>query len=167
MPDKKPTDMIHDIVRHICFFVRAHGLLSQDEVAEAVGRDRQICYRWEEVGQVPSSRQAKILFELGNCTPLVFAEIVCKYLSKLTGRRVIVAPEDQVGYLPTVPLARAAELYRTHYDILSPQQRTLIEDKLRMARTTDAAVDYMMSAIERDVQHEVDRATGKGQSGPA
>ena len=88
--------MIHQIAQDVYRWIREYGHLSRDEIAEAIGRKRQAIYRWEQGGQIPSPEQEQILVEKANCSKLIFAEIVCKKLSLLIGRRVMIAPEDQV-----------------------------------------------------------------------
>ena len=150
--------MIHQITQDIYRWIREYGHLSPDEVAEAIGRKRQAIYRWEQEGQIPSPEQEQILIEKAGCSKLAFAEIVCKKLSLLTGRRVMVAPEGQVRYLPTVPLARAVELYRENYPKLDPAQRRRIEEKLRHGRTLESIVEETLAMIEHDVEREVETA---------
>ncbi len=150
--------MIHQIAQDVYRWIREHGRLSREEIAEAIGRKRQVVYRWEQGDQIPSPEQEQILVEKAKCSKLVFAEIMCKKLSLLTGRRVMIAPEDQVRYLPTVSLARAAELYRENYPKLTPVQRRRIEEKLRHGRTLDSVVEETLSMIERDVEREVEIA---------
>ncbi len=150
--------MIHEITGDILRWIRKHGHLSQEEIATAIKKKRQVIWNWEKKGGMPSPKEEKILFEKAKCSRLMFAEIVCKRLTHYVGRRVMVVPEDQVSYMPTVPLARAAERYRENYSKLSPAQRKIIESKLRHGRVVDAAIDQMLSAIEDDIEREITRA---------
>ena len=153
--------MIHDIKRDVYKWIRQYGDLTPEQMGEALNKDRQIIWRFEEKGQMPTVEQEKILVEESRCTKLVFAEIACKALSRLTGRRVMVAPEDQVSYLPTVPLVKAAERYREGFAKLSPEQRKRLERKLRQARTLDSVIDQIMSDIDEEIESEIAEAEEK------
>ena len=147
--------MIHELIRDVTLWIVQQGDLSPKEVADAVGKKRQIVSRWKSGQQLPTPSEVEDLIAKAHCSPLAFAELMCKKLSEQTGRRVMIAPEDQVRYIPTQPLARAAQLYQENYHSLSPEQRELIEDKLRQGRTVDASIEHMLSTIERDVKREV------------
>ncbi len=150
--------MIHELVRDLCLLIIERGELSQAEVGDAVGRTRQIVTRWKNTDQLPKPAQLEALIEKAHCSPLTVAELACEKLSEQIGRRVMVAPEEEVRYLPTQPLARAVKLYQKNQHKLSAEQRDLIEDKLRQGRTVDASVEHLLSSIERDVKREIANA---------
>ncbi len=75
--------MIHKVKRLVYRRIREYGGLSREAVAKAIGKNRQVVWRWEEEGQMPSREDEAILVELARLTPLAFAYIMSEVLSEL------------------------------------------------------------------------------------
>ena len=148
--------MLHDIAHDVYRYIRLYGSLSKKDVAEAIGRKHHTITRWEEHGQLPSAEQEAVLVKAANLTRLAFVEIMCKVLSQLVDREVIMAPRGD--YLPVMPLARAAKLYRKHYYTLDPRQRSIIEEKLHQGRVLDAVTEQTCNLFEIEIQREIEKA---------
>ncbi len=46
--------MIHKFKHLVYRRIREYGGLSREDVAKAIGKNRQVVWRWEEEGQMPS-----------------------------------------------------------------------------------------------------------------
>lgn len=158
--------MIHDLVRDVTLLIIQRGEMTHQEVGAAIGKEHQIVSRWKG-GQIPTRPQIETLIEKTHCSQLTVAELACEALSKLIDRRVMVAPEEELRYLPTQPLARAVQLYQENCHKLSAEQRDVLEGKLRQGRTVDAAVEHLLSSIEHDVRREIAVAERPGKQQPS
>ena len=152
---------IEELTGDIYRWIRESGHLSQDEIAEAIGKKRQAISRWENEGQMPTPEEEKILVEKARCTKLTFVEIMCRVLSNLLGRRVMIAPEGQVHYLPTAPRVRAANTYAIYYTRLPSEMKREIDEKLLHGKTLEATTEQMVALIARDVENTIAKAIGQ------
>ena len=149
--------MIHKIAHLVYRNIRQYGGLSRDDVAKAIGRRRQVVWRWEEKGQMPSREHEEILVEAAKLTPLSFVEIMCKVLSLfLEEARVVIAPG--VHHMPRASLIRATELYRANYTKLDPDQRASIEARLSQGRILDSVVEQTCTMFEKQISDEIEAA---------
>ncbi len=147
--------MIRKIAHLIYRHIREYGDLSRDDVARAIGKQRQVVWRWEEKGQMPSREEEAILVEEAKLTPLAFVEIMCKVLSLVIEEaRVVIAPG--VDYSPRAPLIRASERYRANYNELDDDQRAAIEARLSQGRILDSVVEQTCSIFEKQIADEIE-----------
>ena len=157
--------MIHKIAHLVYRNIRQYGGLSRDDVAKAIGRRRQVVWRWEEKGQMPSRQHEEILVREAKLTPLSFVEIMCKVLSLfLEEARVVIAPG--VHHMPRASLIRATDLYHANYTKLDPDQRASIEARLSQGRLLDSVVEQTCTMFEKQISDEIEAAV-KAKSGDA
>ncbi len=139
--------------------IRDHGGLSRDEASAAIGKERQIVYRIEgKKKQLLTAEQGERLVRRANLSTEAFVVIMCKVLSKLLGRPVIIAPPGR--YLPSSPLARAAEMFKKCESRLSLELRHRIISKLNNGQMLEAAADQIASDYETDIRELIEQALG-------
>ncbi len=68
--------MIHKFKHLVYRRIRKYGGLSREDVAKALGKNRQVVWRWEETGQMPSPEDEAILVKAAKLTPLAFVQIM-------------------------------------------------------------------------------------------
>lgn len=147
--------MIRKVAHRVYRHIRQYGGLSREDVAHAIGRRRQVVWRWEEAGHMPSLEQEAILVEKANLTPLAFVEIMCKVLSRFVEEaRVVILPG--VNHLPRTSLIRASELYRANYSELDAGQRAAIEARLAQGRILDSVVEQTCGMFEKQIADEIE-----------
>ena len=99
--------MIHEIAGTVYRLIREYGLLTPEEVAEAIARQRQAVWRMEsnKNERLLKRAQEEILVEKAKLTRPAFGEIMCEALTPFVGRRLMMAPSDH--FIASQPLARA------------------------------------------------------------
>ena len=140
--------MFYEIFGDVFYWVRKSGGLTQAALAAEVGRERHTVRRWERGEAMPSPEQEKKLFELAQCPRLLFAEFVCKRLTRYILRPVVILPQGEIKGLPTTPLAEAQELLAEHYGKIPPELR----DRL-LARI--GRLQVMQHTVEQEVREMV------------
>lgn len=150
--------MIHEIASKVYQLIRQHGGLSAEEVASAIGKQRQVVWRWEGNRQklLPKRDQEAALVKKAQLTRLAFGEIMCQVLTPFVGRRFIMAPAEE--YIPSLPLYRAARLYSRHRDQLDPDAQEMINEMLGHGRMLDAATERTCSSLEKQITRLIEQA---------
>ncbi len=152
--------MIHELSSDLIRWFRESRQLTQKQVSKTINRNIKLVGRWEK-GQIPTPEQEKEFFEATGASTAQVTEFICQWLSDFTGQKVAVVPEEQVTYLPVLPLASAVKHYNENYGRLTPKQRKAIEGKLRQARVFDAASEQMLSMTAQGIEQEIDLALAK------
>ena len=144
--------MFWDISGDVLQWVRASRGLSQKQVAAAIGRERHAVGRWENGEGLPSREQEKTLFEVAQCPRVLFAELVCKKLTRYTGRAAVLLPEGEIRGLPTTPLAEAQALLAEHYGQLPADLRQELFLRIETVQQYQYLAQRESFALQREVK---------------
>ncbi len=149
--------MIHKFKHKVYRRIREYGGLSRQDVAKAIGKNRQVVWRWEQEGQMPSPEDEAILVAEAKLTPLAFVQIIAEVLSELVEEaRVVVEPG--AGLMARAPLLRAAKNYRANFGELDEEQRAAIEAGLNQGRLLDSVVEQVCEMLEKQIAEQIERA---------
>ena len=150
--------MLHEIAGTVYRLIREYGLLTPDEVAEALGRQRQAVWRMEsnKNERLLKRAQEEILVEKAKLTRSAFGEIMCEALTPFVGQRIMMAPSDQ--FVPSQPLARALRLYSLHQHKLKPEVEQIIDEMLCEGRTIDVGAERTCRVFEKEIVRLINEA---------
>ncbi len=104
--------MIYDLQKQLYKELRDGADLSQNELAEVSNVRRSNLQRIENAKKVPTPEEEEAILLATDNTRLSAAELICKTLSKLIGRRVAIL-DDEAEYQATTPEGELAQLLKT------------------------------------------------------
>ena len=113
--------MIYDLQQKLYKALRDSADLSQNELAVVSTVPRSNIQRIEQAKKVPTPEEEEAILVATDNTRLSAAELICKTLSKLIGRRVAIV-DDQVEYQATTPEGALNQLLHTAHDLM-PRHR--------------------------------------------
>ncbi len=104
--------MIYDLQKQLYKELRDGAKLSQNELAVVSAVPRSNIQRIEKAKKVPTPEEEEALLLATDNTRLSAAELICKALSDLIGRRVAIL-DDEVDYRATTPEGELTQLLHT------------------------------------------------------
>ena len=114
--------MINELQTKLYTRLRKSTGLSQDELGAAAGLTRRNVQAVENGHRLPTEEEEEALREASHATPIFVAELLCKALSELIGRRVMIRADDEIAYRATTPDGHMNELLLAAYELM-PEDR--------------------------------------------
>ncbi len=156
--------MLQEISGGVYQRIREYGGLSPEEVAELVGRRRQVVSRWESNKQMPKRDQEKILVEASKLSRLAFGEIICEVVGEFVGRPITIGASTE--YVPSRVLLRAAGRYNKYRHDIPQDSRDAIEEMLAEGRSLDVGAERACRVLAKQIDREIDRYLAARKSQP-
>ncbi len=144
--------MFYEIFGDVFRWVRKSGNLTQTALASELGRERHTVQRWEKGEAMPSAENERKLLELARCPRLLFAEFVCKSLTRYICRPVVILPQGEIKGLPTTPLAEAQALLAEHYGRIPPELRDRLLERISRQQVMQHTVELEVREMVREIR---------------
>ena len=147
--------MIRELQTGVYKELRDAASLTQGELAVASGLSRSNINRIEKAKKVPTKQEEEAIRLATDNTLVSVAELVCKVLSELIGRRVTIRA-DETGYLAATPEAELNELLAIAYDKMPRDRWWAWRDRVGRFKHLGQLYDAQGYAHVRDLSAEVE-----------
>ena len=147
--------MINELQKKLYTDLRDSVSLSQIELAEACGVPRSTLQRIETAKRLPTPEEEEAILMATDTSRLEMAELICKALSELVGRRVTIV-DDEVDYQAATPEGELTELLRTAYTLMPRHRWWAWRERVGRYKTLGQLHDAEGYAHVRDLTAEVE-----------
>ena len=144
--------MMNEINAAICRQLREKAGLTQIALGHVLKISRYTIAKFESGRNQPTAEQMETMLETAKCSEEDVAEMICKVLSKRTGKRVGIDAENS-DYRPTTPVVVAQEFLQEH--------PAMVADPMGRALSNDVASQQLMVAAVAKKNRNLLELTGE------
>ena len=155
--------MFYELQTKLYPLLRESAGLTQVELATASALSRRNIQRIETGDKVPTREEDEAIRAATDSTRLSVAELICKALSELIGRRVTIRADDEIGYQAATPEAELNELLRAAYDKMPRDRWWAWRDRVGRFKALGQLYEARGFADVRDLTAEVEALMNAGE----
>ena len=150
--------MFYKVCGDVYRTLRESAALTQPQLATAVATSTRSIQRIESGEKMPTCAEEAAIVEATGASTLLFAELTCKALTGLLGRRVAVVPEGGGLYQSTTPMGEVSELLRSSAKKMPRERWRSATERLGRVKAQSLLLEQELLAILRETEAEQRRA---------
>ncbi len=147
--------MLNEIQTQVYAMLREAAGLSQIELAVAAAMSRSRLQRIETGQRLPTPEEEENILMATDSNNVTMAELICRVLSKLIGRRVQIV-DDEVGYQAATPEGELDELLRAAHGKMRRDRWWAWKERVGQHKALGQLYEAQGFSLVRDLTAEVE-----------